>query len=93
MAANIDEASYEETIQALRQFASEVMEASRTMTDQANECVENCEEDEASSRSRDQVLNYAQQFQACADTAQSLAQAMAEELERAREAAAKADSI
>ena len=90
---NIDEEAYEEMIEALTRFSSEVMEASPTMVDQANECAENCEEDVASSNSRDQVVQYARQFMDCAERAQALAKAVAMELEMAKEAAEKARRV
>ena len=93
MASNINEESYEQTIQALNVFSAEISEAAQAMADQASECVEACEGDEASTNSQEKLAGCLQAFNAAAQQAQALARAMQAELEAAREAAAKAASV
>lgn len=93
MASNINEESYEQTIQALHAFSAEISEATQTMADQASECVENCDGDEASTNSQEKLAGFLMHFNAAAQNAQSLARAMQSELDAAREAAAKAASV
>ena len=93
MAEYINEESYNEVIHALHFFAATLQEGSISMQDKANECVENCDNDEASQKSQEQISQYTSAFQSAAEFAEKVADAMAKELEAAREAAARASGI
>ena len=64
-----------------------------TMESAAKDCVNNCEQDEASIKSKEKVDKCITSFQAAIEKAQKLAKAMQEELTQAQEAAKKAENI
>ena len=92
MANYADTEAYAEAIQALKTFSATVQEEAGSMADRADECVENCENDEASLKSQEQVHSYVSAFYQTAEAAQRTAAAMEKELEAIREAAAKAQA-
>ncbi|MCI5597322.1 MAG: hypothetical protein MR380_11550 [Lachnospiraceae bacterium] len=93
MAKKIDEKVYEEVIDALNTFCKEVADATGEMESAAKDCVNNCEQDEASIKSKEKVDKCITSFQAAIEKAQKLAKAMQEELTQAQEAAKKAENI
>ncbi len=93
MAQQINEAVYEEMISALNTFCTNVSESASEMSNAAAECMDNCEHDEASTKSYARVNECVQAFEQAVEVAEKLALAMERELEAAREQARKADNI
>lgn len=93
MPQQINEAVYEEMISALSTFCTNVSESCSEMSNAAAECMDNCEHDEASTKSYTRVNECVQAFEKAVELAERLAAAMNRELEAAREQARKADNI
>lgn len=93
MAQNIDEAKYESMISALSTFITQVSEACDDMEDAGKQCVENMDGDEASTRSNDKLAGCIAKYRETLEEAQGLINKMQQELENAREAAAKVEEM
>lgn len=90
--AYADEQNYEEMIAALQTFISNVSEACDTMETAGNDCVDNTENDPAAEKSNEKLQKCVARFRGTLGTAQNVATALQQELDRIREVAASVDS-
>lgn len=93
MADFIDYDNYENMINALKIFSSTVSDACEEMADAGNQCVENMDADEASEKSNARLQECISSYKGILETAQNLINAMQEELERAKQAVSKINSL
>ena len=88
-----NEQQYEEMISALQTFKTEAQEKCQTLTAVGSECVENTQNDPAAAKSNSSVQQCVGQIEAQLEEIDRIAQELADELDRIREAAAKANNL
>ena len=82
MASTADIPKYEEMINAIGRFISQVNEASSEMGVAGNECVENCGNDNASTASNAKLIECISKFNESTETAGRVQAALQEQLEQ-----------
>lgn len=88
--AYASEEAYEEMIQALGKYPSDLGEQCETMSAAAQDCVDNTDGDPAAAASASNLQSCVAKIQANFETIQGIMTALQEELEEIREAAARA---
>lgn len=87
-----DEQSYEEMIQALQKFQSEMEEQCSVMESAGQDCVDNTDGDPAAERSNGRLQKCVGDIRGALKNIQGIAAALQQELEDIKEAAAKASA-
>ena len=93
MAQYIDYENYNDMISALTTFITQVSEACDEMESAGNECVENMDGDQASTKANAKLGSCIVKYRETLEAAQNLINAMQEEMEAAQNAAAKIDDL
>ncbi len=88
-----NEESYEEMINALQSFMSSAQEECSVMESAAADCVDNTGGDPAAEKASERLKKCVSDIRSALESIQEVISAMQDELERIREAAAKADSF
>ncbi|OUQ25830.1 hypothetical protein B5E77_10145 [Lachnoclostridium sp. An131] len=91
--AYADEQSYEEMINALQNFLSEAEEQCTVMEKAGQDCVDNTDNDPAAQKSNAALQSCIRSIRDNFEAINRIAQALSEQMEDIREAAAKADSF
>jgi DNA repair ATPase RecN len=73
--------NYEAMVEALGRFIGGVSESCNEMEQAGKECVENCDADEASTKSNNKLSNCITRYRETLETAQNVKAAIQEELE------------
>ncbi len=89
--ARASEQSYEEMINKLNQYCSEVEEQCSVLRSAGSDCVDNTDNDPAAAKAAAKIDRCASDISQNLETVQQIIRALQEELEQIREAAAKAD--
>lgn len=87
-----DEQSYEEMISALQTFISQAGEQCEAMSSAGNDCVDNTDNDPAAETSNAKLQKCVSDIRTAIESIQGIIQALQEELQDIREAAARANS-
>lgn len=87
--AYADEQSYEEVISALQTYVSQVDEECGVLESAGSDCVDNTDGDPAASKSNEKLQQCVGKVRAATESIQKIIEALQQELEDIREAAAK----
>jgi DNA repair ATPase RecN len=84
---------FEEMVAAVSRFISEVSEACNEMAAAGNECVEQCDNDEPSTKSNAKLTNCIKKFNESLETAEQVKKGLQQELERLYEIKRMSDEL
>jgi len=85
--------NYEEMIAAVSKFISDVSEASSEMTAAGNQCVEQCDNDEPSTKANAKLNNCVRKLDDSLETARKIQEALQKELEQIYETLRAAEEL
>ena len=88
-----NEQQYEDMISALQTFRSAAQEKCQTLSSAGNDCVDNTENDPAATKANASIQKCVGEISSALEDVERIEQALAEELEEIRAAAAKADNL
>ena len=91
--AYINEQSYEEMMNALRNFKNQVETQCGIMVSAGKDCMDNMEEDPAAIKSNEKLVKCVEKIRENYETIDKIIAALQDELERAKIAAAKAEKM
>jgi len=93
MASVAEISRFEEMIEAVGKFISEVSEACIELTAAGNDCVAECDNDVPSTKSNEKLTSCVQKFQESLETARKIREGLQYELERLREILRRANEF